>query len=117
MTEHPDPATLTDFLLGTLAPAPAKTVIVHLLHGCEECRDLMEPLATAILSAQGFAQTPTQEEEAAYDGAISGACRKVLETLQEERAKIPGGREAAILSRFWGSPDRASSPTPRSASR
>ena len=117
MTDHPSPATLTDFLLGTLAPAQAKTVIVHLLHGCDHCRNSMEPLATAILSARGFGHPPTQEEEAAYDGAISGACRKVLETLQEERAKIPGGRGAAILSRFWGSPDRASSPAPRPASR
>lgn len=117
MTEHPSPANLTDFLLGTLTSAQAKAVVVHLLHGCEHCRETMEPLATAILTARGFVHPPTQEEEEAYDGAIAGACRKVLETLQEERAKTPGARGAAILSRFWGTPSRASSPAPRSASR
>ncbi|HSN86703.1 MAG TPA: hypothetical protein VL025_08090 [Thermoanaerobaculia bacterium] len=117
MTEHPTPATLTDFLLGRLTPAPASAVITHLLHGCERCQEVMEPLATAILSARGFEQALAPEEEDAYDGAISGACRKVLETLREERAKTPGRAEAAILSRFSETPRRASAPAPRSASR
>lgn len=118
MTEHPIPATLTDFLLGRLAPGPASAVIVHLLHGCERCQEVMEPLATAILSARGFEQAPAQEEEEAYDGAISEACRKVLETLREERAKTPGGVAAAILFRFSETtPRRASAPAPRPASR
>lgn len=117
MTEHPIPATLIDFLLGRLAPGPARAVIVHLLHGCEHCQEVMEPLATAILSGRGFEQTLTQEEESAYDGAISGACRKVLETLREERAKIPGGVGAAILSRFSETRRRASAPAHRPASR
>jgi hypothetical protein len=117
MIEHPIPATLTDFLLGRLAPEPAHAVVAHLLHGCERCRKVMEPLALAILSARGFEQAPTQEEENAYDGAISGACRKVLETLREERAKTPGGIGAAILSRFSETPRHASASAPRPASR
>ena len=117
MTEHPIPATLTDFLLGRLAPRPARAVIGHLLQGCEQCQEVMEPLATAILYGRGFEQVPTEEEEVAYDSAISGACRKVLETLREERAKIPEGVGAAILSRFSESPRRASASAHRPASR
>lgn len=117
MTEHPIPTTLTDFLLGRLAPGPARAVVGHLLHGCEQCQALMEPLATVLLSARGFEPAPTQEEQDAYDGAISEACRKVMETLREERAKTPGGVGAAILARFSETPRHASAPAPRPASR
>lgn len=117
MTEHPTPTILTDFLLGRLASKPARAVIGHLLHGCVQCRETMEPLAMVILSGRAFGQQePAQEEQEAYDGAISGACRKVMETLREERARIPAVG-TAILSRFSEAPRRASAPAPRPASR
>jgi hypothetical protein len=118
MTEHPNLTVLTDFLLGTLAPERVGTVVAHLLHGCERCQEEMEPLALAILSAEGFEHALTPEEEEAYDGAISEACRKVIATLREERAEeARGEKRAFILARFSESRHRASAPTPRPTSR
>lgn len=120
MTEHPEPAILTDFLLGKLAPGQARPVIGHLLRGCERCQEEMEPLALAILSAQGSEPALTPEEEAAYDGAISEACRKTLEALREEQAtaaKIPGRKGVVIPSPVSEIQRHASGPAPRPASR
>ena len=118
MTEHPDPAVLTDFLLGRLAPKQTGTVVAHLIPGCGRCQEEMEPLALAILNAEGFERALSPEEEEAYDGAISTACRRVIERLREEReAKAPRMKGAVILSCFSAIPRRPGAPAPRSASR
>ncbi|RPH56123.1 hypothetical protein EHM82_03985 [bacterium] len=69
-----------------------KSVVVHLLRGCDRCREEMEPAAMAILSSRWPQREPSPEEDAAYDAAISAACRRVLETLRKEKKAV--GRQA-----------------------
>jgi hypothetical protein len=92
MNTHPTSATLESFLLGSLSWEEMKNVVVHLLRGCDRCREEMEPTAVAILSARWPEREPPPEEDAAYDAAISEACRRVLETLRKQRRAV--GRQA-----------------------
>jgi hypothetical protein len=92
MDTHPASATLESFLLSRLSWEEMKNVVVHLLRGCDRCREEMEPTAVAILSARWPEREPTPEEDAAYDAAISEACRRVLETLRKEKRAV--GRQA-----------------------
>lgn len=92
METHPASAKLESFLLGRLSWSEMKSVVVHLLHGCDRCREEMEPAAMAILSSRWPEREPSLEEDAAYDAAISAACRRVLETLRKEKKAV--GRQA-----------------------
>lgn len=92
LNAHPASTTLTSFLLGTLSWSRTKEVILHLLPGCDRCRDEMAPMVAPILGHQWPEREPTPEEDAAYDAAISEACRRVLETLRKDRKQVPGGQ-------------------------
>ncbi|HYO12131.1 MAG TPA: hypothetical protein VE685_02930 [Thermoanaerobaculia bacterium] len=92
MDTHPASVTLESFLLGRLAWDEMKNVVIHLLRGCDRCREEMEPTAMAILSSRWPKRDPSPEEDAAYDAAISEACRRVLETLRKDKKAV--GRQA-----------------------
>jgi hypothetical protein len=96
---HPASTTLSSFLLGTLPWSQTKEVVLHLLRGCERCRQEMEPAAAQILGSRWHEREPTPEEETAYDAAISEACRRVLETLRKDRKQIPGKQVLENLAR------------------
>lgn len=89
MSEHPRRATLEDLLLNRLSTTEAKTTVVHLLGGCDHCREEMSPLATAMFES-GRAPEPqvSAAEEDSYDRVISAAFARALEherTLVRER--------------------------------
>lgn len=88
MDTHPASATLESFLLSRLSWDEMKNVVVHLLRGCDRCREEMEPTAISLLSSRWPEREPTPEEDAAYDAAISEACRRVLETLRKEKRAV-----------------------------
>jgi tetratricopeptide (TPR) repeat protein len=61
---HPSPTELDGFLLGELSPDQAASVVVHLVRGCEVCRERMAPLASMI-----FANGPIAPPKPAVSGA------------------------------------------------
>lgn len=95
---HPASATLTSFLLGTLSWSQTKQVVLHLLRGCDRCRNEMAPTVVPILGHRWPEREPTPEEDAAYDAAISAACRRVLETLHREKKQFPGRQALESLA-------------------
>jgi anti-sigma factor ChrR (cupin superfamily) len=107
---HPASETLTSFLLGALPWNRTKQIVLHLLSGCDRCRDEMAPMVASILDHRWPEREPSPEEDAAYDAAISEACRRVLETLRRDKKQLPGrqvlenltrrGREAVTLGRL-----------------
>lgn len=65
--KHPSPAELDRFLLGELSPSQAAPIIVHLLQGCEACRELMAPLASMVFASGPVAPPAAQEPSSEYD--------------------------------------------------
>jgi hypothetical protein len=99
MSPHPSAATLESFLVNRLSWVEMKSVVRHLLRGCDRCRQEIAPAARAILSSRWPEREPTPEEDAAYDAAISAACRRVLEILRKERKTAIGRRTLDNLTR------------------
>jgi tetratricopeptide (TPR) repeat protein len=100
MSEHPSREILEGFLRSSLPPAQFKSMVVHLLAGCDQCRDGLADLA-AVMFKPDAAPEPvlSVEQEAAYDGAISAALSCALDrdrTLEREREEAER-RIAAVL--------------------
>ena len=103
LNAHPASATLKSFLLSELSRDRTKEVVLHLLPGCDRCRDEMAPMVDPIFGHRWPEREPAPEEEdAAYDAAISEACRRVLETLRNDRKQRPAMRVLENLARRGG---------------
>jgi tetratricopeptide (TPR) repeat protein len=87
MTGHPDHATLEAFLLGHLPTGQRQRVLLHLLGGCEICQESMEPLAGAMFHPGELEIEITQEQDCAYDDAISAAFHKAIAWREEQTAQ------------------------------
>jgi tetratricopeptide (TPR) repeat protein len=64
---HPSPTELDGFLLGELSPSQAASVVVHLVRGCEVCRERMAPLASMIFANGPIAPPKPAVSNAEYD--------------------------------------------------
>lgn len=81
MSQHPHRESLEDLLLSRLSGREAKKTVVHLLSGCDDCRENMSTLATAMFApgSAGLEPQLSLEEDAAYDRSISAAFANALE--------------------------------------
>jgi tetratricopeptide (TPR) repeat protein len=80
MSEHPRRDKLEGFLLSSLSVRDVKSMVGHLLGGCDQCRDGMEPLASSMFTPDaGSSIGLSAEEDAAYDRSIAAAFSKALE--------------------------------------
>jgi len=86
MTGHPDRTTLEAFLFGHLPTGQRQRVLLHLLGGCEICQGSMEPIAGAMFHPGELEMEITQEQDSAYDDAISAAFHKAVAWRQEQAA-------------------------------
>ncbi|HEV2844314.1 MAG TPA: hypothetical protein VG477_05670, partial [Thermoanaerobaculia bacterium] len=74
MSEHPRRDKLEGFLLSSLSTRDVKSLVTHLLEGCDQCRDDMSPLATAMFTPDTTSPLGlSSEEDAAYDRSIATA--------------------------------------------
>ena len=64
--EHPTPAALERFLRGDLTPREAVPIVIHLLAGCEACKEQMAPLARVVFG-RGTLPEPAAGSGAEYD--------------------------------------------------
>ncbi len=112
MTDHPTPAALEAFLASRLSAAETGAVLAHLIHGCEECREVIAPMANALFYP-GRAE-PTEAAEAAetatvragapevgweYEFPITRAVKQALRTARDrsQERETAAGEIAALL--------------------
>lgn len=99
MSDHFPPALLEKFLRGELSPDETRSVVVHLMRGCEQCRTAMGPATELLLDIKAAeqdeawlgAEDDAVEEAAGYDAALDRALAGVRlhggETLKR-KAKV-----------------------------
>lgn len=75
MSRHPTSAALESFLLGKLAGAERRAVVVHLLQRCRSCQQTLAPLARAIFEP-GAEEAP--DDGWRYEFAFRRAMRRVF---------------------------------------
>jgi tetratricopeptide (TPR) repeat protein len=108
MSEHPRRETLEGFLLNRLPSSEVGDTVVHLLGGCDRCRDELSPLATAMFAPDAAADSQlTIAEEDSYERAISAAFAKALEherTLRVDREAGERQSEEILRAGFQSEP-------------
>jgi tetratricopeptide (TPR) repeat protein len=89
MSQHPSREILEGFLRSDLPSSQVKATVVHLLAGCEQCREGLADLAEVMFKPDAALEPVLSvEEDAAYDGAISAALSVALareRVLERER--------------------------------
>ncbi|HSG39154.1 MAG TPA: hypothetical protein VLE27_05915 [Thermoanaerobaculia bacterium] len=92
MSEHPRRDKLESLLLGRLSVRDVRSTVAHLLGDCDQCREDVSPLATAMFTPDTQPEFRiSAEEDAAYDRCIESAFATAL--AHERRLAIE--REAA----------------------
>ncbi|HSF41849.1 MAG TPA: hypothetical protein VLT87_18755 [Thermoanaerobaculia bacterium] len=97
---HPSPTDLERFLLGEMNAREAAPVLVHLMRGCDRCRERMEPITTVMFTPGRKAPLPSQVAEEEYDEVLSKAFAAV-----RQHAAVLGKNPAEAVS-FPPSPER-----------
>jgi tetratricopeptide (TPR) repeat protein len=88
--EHPAAEALQAFALGSATAEQARTVVTHLLHGCQECADRV-----AYMGALSVAPAEPSPYDGGYDFAITRALRSVLSKDEDElRVQLAMSRSA-----------------------
>jgi tetratricopeptide (TPR) repeat protein len=115
---HPSPAELDRFLLGEMSPRQAAPILAHLIHGCAECQNKLEPLASVMLGAPSRLPEPSPEPSGneydfplfkAFASARRYASARAMEerrvtaapTLKEAVAPRPPALQADAKKRDW----------------
>lgn len=75
---HPTPRELEGILLGFVSARQARAVILHLLHGCEECNFALLPYLPQRFLTGGRSEAPLPFPPEAYDAPIDRAFAGVL---------------------------------------
>jgi tetratricopeptide (TPR) repeat protein len=102
MSEHPSVGSLEGLLRSDLPSSQIKATVAHLLSGCDQCRAGLTPLATVMFKPQGGPEPVlSNEEDAAYDSAISAAFAAALKqerllTSERRAAEAVGVRAGAF---------------------
>lgn len=93
---HPSPTELERFLLGEMSAREAAPVLVHLMHGCDRCRERMEPITTVMFTPGRKPPVPPREAEEEYDEVLSKAFAVVRQHAAVlEKSETPPAEEAA----------------------
>lgn len=99
---HPSLTELERFLLGEMNAREAAPVLVHLMHGCDRCRERMEPITTVMFTPGRKAPVPTREAEEEYDEVLS----KAFDVVRQHAAVLGKGEPPAEESAPAPSPER-----------
>lgn len=105
--DHPSPVELDRFLLGEISPRQAAPLLAHLIHGCEHCRQRMEPMASVMLETRQNKpeSSPEAGAGAEYDFPLFkafAAARRFAETRAQEKTgdvpvpTVPALKEAPL---------------------
>jgi tetratricopeptide (TPR) repeat protein len=91
LKDHPRPDVLERFLLGKLEKPQSRRVVLHLLAGCDLCREAMAPLAGVLLRPESPPELRREEVFSPgreYDAALDRA----LEAIQIHGVHLPQRR-------------------------
>ena len=118
MTDHPSPSVLARFVKGTASPAEARSVVSHLLRGCDRCRAGISPGAQAVLT-DWKAEPETAGVAAAAEAEYELPIKRAVDSLLRhgaDAAKIKAAtrkfHQALVTKgldrvRLWNVPDAA----------
>jgi tetratricopeptide (TPR) repeat protein len=130
VAHHPTPAELEGLVLGCISAERRRAVILHLIHGCEECNGRLAPYFYGLFGLENQTQYPPPLPIEDYDKALDRAFSFVrqlgtnlppLKTLEQKKQEVltllvSGGLEAlqdlppylqglpvynALLERSW----------------
>jgi hypothetical protein len=76
LSEHPTPADLEAFLEDRLDPARVRSLVVHLMQGCESCCLYFAPRLGEVLEVLGAPDSATADGDL-YDAAVNQAIEAV----------------------------------------
>lgn len=99
MSSHPSAAELQEFLRGGLSTRQSRSVVLHLLRGCENCREAVAPHMQALLGERDGEVQLSSELDAAYEMALDRAYSTALERTSRGRRWSPEVEEALALFR------------------
>jgi tetratricopeptide (TPR) repeat protein len=101
LTDHPTPAALEAFLASRLPAAETGAVLAHLIHGCEECREVIAPMANALFypGRTEPAEAGTSEVGWEYEFPITRAVKHALREARDrsQQRETAAGEIAALL--------------------
>jgi tetratricopeptide (TPR) repeat protein len=101
LTDHPTPAALEAFLASRLSAAETGAVLAHLIHGCEECRETIAPMANALFypGRVGPAEVGTSGVGWEYEFPITRAVKHALREARDrsQQRETAAGEIAALL--------------------
>jgi tetratricopeptide (TPR) repeat protein len=110
MSEHPTPAELEGLVRGDLTREQAKSVVRHLLHGCETCVAAIAPYASILLDAAGLGKVGGQ---AAHDSAPPASSAPPARISAPNRSAWRfSGRPGPVPVDVAGAPARRPQPAP-----
>jgi tetratricopeptide (TPR) repeat protein len=109
MSEHPTPAELEGLVRGDLSPDQARSVVRHLLHGCEACVAAIAPYASVLLDVSGLGRSGG---EAAQDSAPPAPFAVPALHLAAIRSAGHSGRPGPVPVDVAGAPARRPQPAP-----
>lgn len=85
MNDHPTLVELEGFLRGDLPVRDSRSVVIHLLDGCNRCREVVSPYMGALFGDDPAEVELSAELNAAYDTAIDRAFSAARERLRQRR--------------------------------
>src|SRR5688572_26288623 len=85
VNDHPTLVELEGFLRGDLPARDSRSVVVHLLDGCNRCREVVSPYMGALFGEDPAEVELSAELDAAYDVAIDRAFSAARERLRQRR--------------------------------
>ncbi|HVR99003.1 MAG TPA: hypothetical protein VMW27_20455 [Thermoanaerobaculia bacterium] len=83
--DHPTLVELEGFLRGDLPARESRAVVIHLLDGCDRCREVVSPYMSALFGENPAEVELSAELDAAYDAAIDRAFSAARERLRQRR--------------------------------
>ncbi len=85
MNDHPTLMELEGFLRGDLPARDSRSVVVHLLDGCNRCREVVSPYMGALFGDDPAEVQLSAELDVAYEAAIDRAFSTTRERLRQRR--------------------------------
>ena len=98
MAEHPERETLERFMVGELAAPASRSVVEHLIAGCEHCRAVTAKIWRAAIELG----PPAADRQPAYDSIFDRAFAKVREAAG--RLATERGKAEAVCARLLRHP-------------
>jgi tetratricopeptide (TPR) repeat protein len=97
VSDHPSPEELHGLWRGGISADQARSVVRHLIRGCDRCRAELSPYLGALFGPDLKRKSSTAEDWDAYDAALDRAFA-VVSRSRKQRARRPGSAVHEVLA-------------------